>query len=115
MDVNEVRMAPRPLPSDRADAAREVTRRALNRDQLRALPATIDLAVAALALGIGRSAAYELVRTDNWPTPVLHLGHRIKIPTQPLLILLGLSPDTQPLDPGLSSGPHHASGPDPHW
>jgi len=68
----------------------------MDRKQLLALPAVVDLTVAARALGIGRSAAYELVRSDRWPTPVLHLGHRIRIPTEPLLVLLGLS--TEPVD-----------------
>ena len=63
-----------------------------------ALPPALDLREAAVLLGISRTAAYELVRSGNWPTPVLRLGHRIKIPTAPLLTLLGLS--TPPsLDP----------------
>ena len=36
--------------------------------------------------------AYELVRTDRWPTPVLRVGKLIKIPTAPLLSLLEASP-----------------------
>ena len=54
------------------------------------LPPALDLPDAARLLGISRTAAYELVRTDAWPSPVLRLGHRIKIPTRPLLELLGL-------------------------
>lgn len=60
-------------------------------EQLASLPPALDLAEAARIVGIGRSAAYQLVRTGSWPTPVLHLGHRIKIPTELLLGLLGLS------------------------
>lgn len=56
-----------------------------------ALPPALDLPAAAHLLGISRTSAYELVRTGEWPSPVLRLGHRIKIPTQPLLELLGLS------------------------
>lgn len=55
------------------------------------LPPALDLPRAAALLGISRTAAYVLVREQGWPTPVLRLGHRIKIPTQPLLELLGLS------------------------
>jgi hypothetical protein len=40
-------------------------------------------------LGIGRSAEYELVRTGQWPEPVLRLGGLIRVPTAPLLELLG--------------------------
>jgi predicted DNA-binding transcriptional regulator AlpA len=53
------------------------------------MPATIDISTAAQVLGIGRSAAYELVRCGQWPTPVLRLGKLIRIPTRPLLELLG--------------------------
>ena len=57
------------------------------------LPPAIDLPAAARLLGIGRTSAYELVRTNAWPTPVLRLGRLIRIPSAPLLELLGISPD----------------------
>ena len=31
-------------------------------------------------LGIGRTLAYELIRTGEWPTPTLRIGRLIKIP-----------------------------------
>lgn len=52
------------------------------------LPPTLDVPDAGKLLG--RSAAYDLIKTGRWPTPVLHLGRRIRIPTAPLLALLGL-------------------------
>jgi predicted DNA-binding transcriptional regulator AlpA len=61
--------------------------------EFRALPAVVDLVTAARLLGIGRTVAYQLVRQGTWPTPVLRLGHQIKVPSAPLLELLGLSPD----------------------
>jgi hypothetical protein len=63
--------------------------RGLTLDECAAMPATIDISTAAQVLGIGRSAAYELVRCGQWPTPVLRLGKLIRIPTKPLLELLG--------------------------
>ena len=63
-------------------------------DEVRALPAVVDLSTAAKVLGLGRSAAYELVRTGGWPTPVLRLGRLIKVPSAPLVELLGLNPAT---------------------
>lgn len=42
----------------------------------------------AKVLGIGRTLAYELIRTDAWPTPVIRLGKLIKIPSHPLLDLI---------------------------
>jgi predicted DNA-binding transcriptional regulator AlpA len=43
---------------------------------------------AAHLLSIGRTLAYELVRTDQWPTPVLRIGRLIKIPSRPLIELV---------------------------
>ena len=63
-------------------------------DEVRGLPAVVDLSTAAKVLGLGRSAAYELVRTGGWPTPVLRLGRLIKVPSTPLVELLGLGPAT---------------------
>jgi hypothetical protein len=55
---------------------------------LTSLPAVVDVPTAAAILGIGRSAAYQLIRHGGWPTPVLHLGKLIRVPTGPLLDLL---------------------------
>jgi len=61
------------------------------------LPPTLSLLAAARLLGVGRTAAYALVRSGQWPTPVLHLGRTIRIPTAPLLIQLGLG--SNPMHP----------------
>jgi hypothetical protein len=52
------------------------------------LPATLDVITAAGLLGIGRTLAYQLVRTGGWPTPLIRLGKAIRVPTRPLLDLL---------------------------
>ena len=44
-----------------------------------ALPAVLNVPEAARLLGIGRTLAYELVRTNQWPTPVIRVGRLIKI------------------------------------
>ena len=64
----------------------------MNRDQLAALPPVLDVPTAARVLSIGRSLAYDLVRRGEWPTQVLHVGKLIKIPTEPLVRLLGVAP-----------------------
>lgn len=64
------------------------TARQLTEAQLRELPPVIDVPTAAAALGIGRSAAYELIRCGRWPTPTLRVGRLIRIPTAALLELL---------------------------
>jgi hypothetical protein len=56
------------------------------------LPPTLDLVDAARLLGIGRTLAYEMVREETWPTPVIRTGRKIRIPTAPLLMLLGVNP-----------------------
>lgn len=63
----------------------------MTEDEVRALPVSVDLPTAARALGVGRTAAYELVRKGTWPTPVIRLGRLILIPRAHLLGLLGLS------------------------
>lgn len=68
----------------------------MTRDELAALPAVVDVPTAAKVLGLSRTAAYELVRTDAWPTTVLHVGRLIRIPTAPLMELLGLDPQQRP-------------------
>ena len=83
----------------------------MNRQQILDLPAVIDVPTAASLLGIGRTAAYELIRTGEWPTPVFRLGKLIRIPTAPLLKLLGLErpPLPQPAPQSLmaaSDGTH---------
>lgn len=45
------------------------------------LPVVLDVPQAARLLGIGRTLAYELVRTNQWPTPVIRVGRLIKIPS----------------------------------
>lgn len=63
----------------------------LTQEQVRALPPVVDVPTAAAVLGVGRTAAYELIRSGEWPTPVLRLGKLIRIPTAPLLELVGVS------------------------
>ena len=68
--------------------------------EVRSLPAVVDVVTAAEVLGIGRTVAYELVRTDRFPTPVLRVGRQFKIPTAYLIALLGLSTETATTHPG---------------
>ena len=63
------------------------------------LPPVLDVPTAGRLLGLGRSAAYDLILAGRWPTPVLRLGRRLRIPTAPLLALLGLDP-VRPSQPG---------------
>ncbi len=69
----------------------------MNEDDLRQLPVVVDVVTAAAVLGVGRTAAYEMVRSGCWPTPVLRLGNRIRVPTAALRELLSLSTESPEL------------------
>ena len=71
-------------------------------DELVQLPAVLDVATAAEVLGVSRTCAYELVRSGRWPTPVLHLGRTIRIPSRPLVELIHAQADPQ-LQPATTS------------
>jgi hypothetical protein len=71
----------------------------MSRQELLALPATVDVPTAARALGVSRTQAYELIRTGLWPTRTVRVGRLIKIPTEPILELLGIRPDAKPAVP----------------
>lgn len=57
--------------------------------ELGSLPQVVDLLTAAGLLGIGRTTAYQLARNGRFPVPVVRIGARCKVPTEPLLDLLG--------------------------
>jgi hypothetical protein len=62
----------------------------MNRTELDALPAVVDVPTAARMMRLSRAAAYDLIRIGEWPTPVFRLGKLIRIPTTPMLELLGI-------------------------
>jgi len=62
----------------------------MTREELLSLPPTVDVTTAAAVLGIRRTCAYELIRTGEWPSPILHLGRAVRVPTAPLLELVGI-------------------------
>lgn len=81
--------APTPIPLCSKEAPTPTTGSPLD---LTSLPPVLDVPTAGRLLGLGRSAAYDLVLSGQWPTPVLRLGRRYRIPTAPLLALLGIGP-----------------------
>lgn len=76
---------------------------ALTRDELDRLPPVIDLATAGRALGIGRTKAYELARTGEFPCRVLRVGNSYRVPTALLRELLGLPSSEEKTAEGASS------------
>lgn len=59
-----------------------------------ALPPTLDIVTAGRMLGIGRTTAYHLARYGQFPVPVLRIGGNYRVPTTPLLTLLGIDKPT---------------------
>lgn len=71
----------------------------MTRDELLALPPSVDLLLAARALGIGRSLAYDLAKRDAFPVRLLRLGTRYRVPTAELRSVLGVEDISAPRDP----------------
>jgi predicted DNA-binding transcriptional regulator AlpA len=70
--------------------------------RLRRLPPVIDLPTAAKLFGLGRTLAYNLARTDEFPCPVRRYGRLYRVRTIDLLHALGLTGQEDPAD----SDPH---------
>ncbi|GLY33414.1 hypothetical protein [Kineosporia sp. NBRC 101731] len=67
-------------------------------EKVRALGLTTDVATAASILGFGRTLAFDLLRTDDFPVPVLRVGRKLRVPVPGLLARLGAdqSPTERP-------------------
>ncbi len=58
-------------------------------ERVRSLGMTTDLTTAAEVIGIGRTLAYELVKSGDFPVRLLRLGRRVVVPVADLLAYLG--------------------------
>ena len=81
--------APRPFAPEPSPTAPTTGRRAWTPEQVRQLGMTTDLETAADVIGIGRTLAYELAKTGEFPIRLLRLGRRVVVPTADLLRFLG--------------------------
>ncbi len=75
----------------------------LTREGLAALPLALTVEQAASLLGVGLTTARDLVRRGRWPSPVVPVGRQYRIPTVPLLEVLGISLDSS--EAGPATGP----------
>jgi len=57
-------------------------------EAVRALGMTTDLEVAGEILGIGRTKAYRMARTNAFPVKIIRIGRRYKVSVPALLKLL---------------------------
>jgi hypothetical protein len=60
-------------------------------ERVRDLGVVTDLGTAAQILKIGRSLAYQLAASDDFPVPVIRAGRRYRVPIAGILTALGLS------------------------
>lgn len=65
----------------------------LTRDELLALPATVDLITGARAFGLGRTTAYDLAKAGEFPAAVIKAGKAYRVITADLLRVLHITPD----------------------
>ena len=64
--------------------------------RIRALGTVTTVPVAAQIFGLSRSVAYDLVRTDGFPVPVLRFGSRYRVPVRAILTALQMPVDPEP-------------------
>lgn len=80
---------------------------ALTVDELRALPAVVDVPTAGRAYGLGERLSYELAQRGDFPVPVLKLGRLLKVRTCDLLA--DLAPDSSEAEPASPAVAHTES------
>ncbi|WP_419996927.1 hypothetical protein [Streptomyces boninensis] len=76
---------------DKRDSEPDGRVKGMSREELLALPVSIDLETCNRALGMGRSKGYELAKRGQYPCKVLRLGNAYRVVTADLLDLLGLA------------------------
>ena len=79
-------------------------------EEIRALPAVLNVVQAAQVMDVGLSTARALMKSGEWPSPVLRLGVQYRIPTAPLLAALGISAEEPTIAPLGRRAPASPSG-----
>ncbi|MFG1844897.1 helix-turn-helix transcriptional regulator [Micromonospora carbonacea] len=62
----------------------------MNRDELLALPVSVDVPTAGKAFGISKLTAYRLAQTGDFPVPVIRVGRKLVVSQASLLAALGI-------------------------
>jgi hypothetical protein len=70
---------------------------ALTVEQIRDLPAVVDIETAGRAYGRGRTWSHQAARTDTFPVPVRRVGGRYVVRRVDLLADLGLDGQDKPV------------------
>lgn len=77
-------------------------------EELAGLPVVMDIGTAARAWGLGRTAAYERARADDFPCEVVHVGRFLRVRKADLMRSLGLDIDGKPLPVPAAGSPEAA-------
>jgi hypothetical protein len=75
----------------------------MSQAELLALPSVVDLTTAGRAFGIGRTKAFELARTGEFPVKVLIVGRKFRVSKAVILEALGVTPAAPTGEPGPAS------------
>lgn len=62
----------------------------LSPEEIRALPAAVDIPTAGKCFKMGRSKAYDLARAGQFPVPVLPMGKSFRVTRASILTKLGI-------------------------
>ncbi|MFJ4863433.1 helix-turn-helix domain-containing protein [Streptomyces sp. NPDC088748] len=65
----------------------------MTRSELLSLPASVDIVTAGRALGVGRTTAYALARSGEFPVAVIRAGKAYRVVTADLLRVLHITPE----------------------
>ena len=65
-------------------------------ERIRALGTVTTVPVAAAIFGLSRSVAYELIKTNAFPIPVLRFGSRYRVPVAAILTALQMPTESAP-------------------
>ncbi|MGY4917488.1 hypothetical protein ACWD9K_20090 [Streptomyces sp. 900116325] len=82
----------------------------MTRDELLALPASVDIVTAGRAFGVGRTTAYALARSGDFPCQVIRAGKAYRAITADLLRVLHITPENSDAARGpalTASSEHH--------
>lgn len=61
-------------------------------DELLALPVSVPLVTAGRAFGLGRTKAFELAQSGEFPCRVLRVGKKYRVPRSAIFEALGIEP-----------------------
>lgn len=74
---------------------------------IRAWPATVDVATASAAIGISRSYGYELAKRGEFPVRSLTVGGKTRVLTSDLMRVLGITPESSEAAPSTRAANAH--------